>query len=96
MENKFNAKLIETFKDYDRISKKYNLNIGEILQIDLNRCGVCLKNGEVKVDFRVRFKGQILDDYETWYALPVRDEEDTPFSLRDGDIYCFDIRYHCI
>ena len=92
MKNKFNAKLIETFKDYDSFSKKYNLSIGEILQIDLNRCGVCLKNGEVKVDFRVRFKGQILDDYETWYALPVRDGEDTPFSLRDGGIYCFDIK----
>ena len=89
MITKFNAKLIENFKEYDRLSKKYDLSIGEILQIDLNRCGIYLENGEVRIDFRVRFKGQILDDYETWYALPSRNKGDTPFSLKDSEIYCF-------
>ena len=42
MITKFNAKLIENFKEYDRLSKKYDLSIGEILQIDLNRCGIYL------------------------------------------------------
>jgi len=74
------------------LCEKYNINIDEVIQIDLNRCGVYLKNGEVKEDFRVRFKGQILDDYETWYALPVRSKLDTPFSVYDGGIYFYDIQ----
>jgi len=87
MYNKFGADIIENYATYENLSKKYDVNIAEIIQIDLNRSGICLKNEEVRVDFRVRFKGRILDDYESWYALPVRHEEDTPFYIDNGYIY---------
>lgn len=90
--NKFGANLVERFEKYEELSKKYNIKIDEIIQIDLNRCGVYLKNGEVREDFRVRFNGKILNDYETWYALPVRSKEDTPFSVYDCGIYFNDIK----
>ena len=88
--NKFGANLIKNMEKYLELSKKYNIHVDEIIQIDLNRCGVYLKNGEVKEDFRVRFKGKILNDYETWYALPVRSKDDTPFAVYDGGIYFYD------
>lgn len=87
MTNKFNAEIIENFIDYERLSKQFNLPISEILQIDMNRSGIYLPNGEVRVNFRVRFKGNFFGDYETWYALPVREKEDTNFSCHDGYIY---------
>lgn len=87
--NKFNSQVIERYEMYENMSNEYNIEISEILQIDLNRSGVYLKNNEVKEDFRVRFKGKILDDYETWYALPVRNVNDTPFSIIDGGIYFY-------
>ncbi len=90
MENKFGAHLLDCFERYYELSNRYGISIDEIIQIDLNRCGVYLKNGEVRENFRVRFKGKILNDYETWYALPVRQKKDTPFSVYDGGIYCFD------
>lgn len=88
--NKFGAELTAGFQKYIDLSQKYDIKIDEIIQIDLNRCGVYLPNGEVKESFRVRFNGQILNDYETWYALPVRSKEDTPFSVFDGGIYFYD------
>lgn len=90
MYNKFGAKMIEYFGEYEKLSEKYNIPISEIILIDLNRCGIYLPNNEVRVDFRVRFKAQMLDSYNSWYALPVRKEEDTPFKAIDGNIYLLD------
>ena len=90
MYNKFGAKLIESFEEYEKLSKKYNIPMSEIILMDLNRCGIYLPNNEVRVDFRVRFKAQILDSYNSWYALPVRNEKDTPFKAMDGSIYLID------
>ncbi len=87
MYNKFGAKLITSYEEYVELSKKYNVPISEIILMDLNRCGIHLPNNEVRVDFRVRFKSEILDSYNSWYALPVRNEEDTPFKACDGNIY---------
>ena len=70
-----------------RIKQKYNIQISEIIQIDLNRCGVYLPKGEVKENFRVRFKIKVLDDYETYAALPVRAKEDTPYYISGGDVH---------
>lgn len=92
MKNLFGAELVEGFDEYEYLSKKYNLPISEIIQIDLNRCGIYLPNGEVREDFRVRFKGRIMDDYETWYALPVRSKENSIFSTFNGNIYCLDTK----
>lgn len=88
--NKFGAEITKRYEVYENLAKEYNISLSEILQIDLNRSGVYLKNGEVRENFRVRFKGQILDDYETWYALPVRSKDDTPFAVADGFIYFYD------
>ena len=87
MYNKFGAKMVKYFEEYEKLSKKYNIPMSEIILMDLNRCGIYLPNNEVRVDFRVRFKAQILDSYNSWYALPVRKEEDTPFKAQDGNIY---------
>ena len=85
--NSFRAKLITEYSDYEKLSEEYNIPITEIIQIDLNRTGVYLPNNEVRVDFRVRFKGIIDGDYETWYAVPVRSKEDTCFSVTKGKMY---------
>ena len=87
MTNKFGANLIDNYEDYEELETKYEIPISEIIQIDLNRCGIYLPNNDVRVNFRVRFKGRIMDDYLTWYALPVRAKEDTYFSAVDGKIY---------
>ena len=59
MKNSFGAKLVERFDEYEYLSMKYDIPISEIVQIDLNRCGIYLPNNEVKENFRVRFKGRI-------------------------------------
>ena len=85
--NKFSANRVQSYEEYEELSRELNIPLSEIIQIDLNRSGIFLKNGEVKEDFRVRFKGKMLDDYETWYALPVRSEADTPFSISENKIF---------
>lgn len=90
--NKFGAKLISDYDTYIELSERTNIPLSEIIQIDLNRSGIYLPNDEVRENFRVRFKGKILDDYETWYALPVRGKEDTNFSAYNGSLYFKDVR----
>ncbi|MBQ9012174.1 MAG: hypothetical protein IJ094_01115 [Bacilli bacterium] len=85
--NDFNAKMIDNINDYYDLSMKMNIPVSEIIQIDLNRCGIYLPNNEVRENFRVRFKGQIYGDYVTWYALPVRNEKNTNFSASDNHIF---------
>lgn len=85
--NKFCAELIDEYAIFEELSKKTNIPVSEIIQIDLNRCGIHLPGGEVKENFRVRFKGKVFDDYETWYALPARSYEDTNYSAKNGGIY---------
>lgn len=90
--NKFLANLTNDYNMYEFLSIEYNVKESEIIQIDLNRSGIFLEDGEVKENFRVRFKGKILDDYETWFALPVRSKIDTPFRIKKGKIYFQDIQ----
>ena len=87
MKNKFKATLTENFDQYEKLSKEFNVPVAEIVQIDLNRCGVYLKNGEVRENFRVRYKARILNDYQSWYALPVMSKNDTPFMITDNHLY---------
>lgn len=90
--NKFLASLTSDYAVYKRLSREYDIKVSEIIQIDLNRSGVCLEEKEVKEDFRVRFKGNVLDDYKTWFALPVRNKVDTPFHISKGKIWFQDIQ----
>lgn len=78
---------IHSYEEFELLSSKYNINICEILQIDLNRCGVYLEKNEVKEGFRVRFKMKIMDDFETWGALPVRAKKDSPYKISENKIY---------
>ncbi len=89
MYNKFGAKMISNMGEYEKLSKIYGIELSEIILMDLNRCGIYLPKGEVRTDFRVRFKANILGSYNSWYALPVRNQEDTPFMALDGKIYLF-------
>ncbi|MEG0576569.1 MAG: hypothetical protein RR500_01760 [Bacilli bacterium] len=86
-ENEFGTILINDFQELEKLSKIYNIPVSELLQMDLNRCGIYLPNGEVQEKFRVRFKTKILDDYETWVALPVRSKDNTPYYTKDNKIY---------
>ncbi|MEG0266090.1 MAG: hypothetical protein RR659_00420 [Bacilli bacterium] len=86
-ENEFGTILINDFQELEKLSKIYNIPVSELLQMDLNRCGIYLPNGEVQEKFRVRFKAKILDDYETWVALPVRSKDNTPYYTKDNKIY---------
>ena len=86
MTNKFGAKLIDDYNDYYKLAKKYNIESQELVLMDLNRCGIYLPCNEVKVDFRVRFRAGILHSHYSWYALPVREEKDTPFKAVGGEI----------
>ena len=88
--SKFGNYIVDNYAEYERLAEKYNIVPSEIVNIDLNRNGISLPNNEVRENFRVRFKGTIVDGYESWYALPVRNVIDTPFSASDGIIYCFD------
>ena len=85
--NKFGTQLISEFNELENISEKYKVELSEILQIDINRCGIYLRDGEVKEDFRVRFKIQINNDFETWCAIPVRNKKDTPYNITNGKIF---------
>lgn len=87
MNNKFGAKLINDYSDYLRLSQKYNIDSAELVLMDMNRCGIHLPCNEVRVDFRVRFRASILNTHYSWYALPVREEVDTPFRAVGGEIY---------
>ena len=73
--------------DWDELSSKYEVSPKEIGLIDFNRSGVCLPGNEVRVGFRVRFVSVGLDQEKntgTWFALPVRRQEDTNFFANDG------------
>jgi len=85
--NKFGAVLTSDYKLYEGLEKKYGVKSSEIIQIDLNRSGLFLPNNEVRENFRVRFKGKLLNNPESWFALPVREKEDTPFNAYDEKLY---------
>lgn len=83
----FGANLVENFEDFEIISKKYDIYKNELVQMDLNRCGIYLNSETIKVGFRVRFKAKILNETESWYALPVRSKNDTLYELINNEIY---------
>lgn len=68
------------------LSDEYGVPVSEIRYIDLNRSGVRLPNNEVKISYRARFiaKMGLGENTRTWFALPVRGEDDTYFSASDG------------
>ena len=74
---------------WSELSSKYEVPIKEIERIDFNRSGVCLPSNEVKVGFRVRFISLELEqeNKSTWFALPVKRQEDTNFFADNGYLH---------
>ncbi len=91
MTTKYGNEIVNSFDTYKKISEEYNIDISEVVKIDLNRNGVSLPDNEVREDFRVRFKSSLLNGYNSWYALPVRSRENTPFIAQNGVVYFDDI-----
>ena len=85
--NKFGMEMTQNPDVWDKLAEKYKIDPSEIAQIDFNRSGVSLPNNEVQEDFRVRFKGELFDNADSWFALPVRGTNDTPFSATSGKLY---------
>lgn len=85
--NKFGMNITTTPQLWKDLSKKYGVDPFEIAQIDLNWSGVSLPNKEVKEDYRVRFNATICDNHDSWFALPVRNEEDTLFNAANNKLY---------
>lgn len=83
---KGNIEITECKNTWDYLSSKYEVPTEEIRLIDFNRSGVFLPNNEVRINYRVRFISSELEqeNNKTWFALPVRRENDTYFSASDG------------
>ncbi|MBR3228774.1 hypothetical protein IKF67_00860 [Candidatus Saccharibacteria bacterium] len=72
---------------YD-LASKYGISPQEIGLIDFNRTGVRLDDNDVRIGFRTRFNGTLFYSNDlSWFALPVRGEEDSNFHIRDGKVY---------
>ena len=80
--------ITSTMGEWFDLSSKYNVSPQEVGLIDLNRTGVCLDDGDVRVGFRTRFNGHILYINDlSWFALPVRDSVDSNFHIQNGKVY---------
>ncbi|MBI3109465.1 hypothetical protein HYZ06_00290 [Candidatus Daviesbacteria bacterium] len=75
-----------------QLADMYQLPPSEVRYIDLNRTGVHLPDGEVRVGFRVRFITDLetSGSISTWFALPVRVQSDTPYSVNDQALWFAD------
>ena len=83
----FGMQPIKGFSEFSELSRKYSIPLSEIVQIDFNRMGIYLPNNEIKANFRVRFKGSILDGDNSWFALPVREVSGSYFRAVASKIY---------
>lgn len=69
------------------LASKYGVSPQEIGLIDFNRTGVCLDDDDVKIGFRTRFNGTLFYNNDlSWFALPVRNCEDSNFHIRNGKV----------
>lgn len=77
---------------FHQLSEKYEVPWTEIRYIDLNRTGVYLPNDEVRVGFRARFITDLetFGPVSTWFALPVRVQSDTPYSVKNQALWFAD------
>lgn len=77
---------------FHEISEKHGIPWTEVRYIDLNRTGICLPAGEVRVDFRARFVTDLetFGPKSTWFALPVRVANDTPYSVHNQALWFAD------
>lgn len=82
------VKITSEIGEWHNLATKYGVPVQEIGLIDLNRTGVCLDDNDVKIGFRTRFNGTILYTNDlSWFALPVRGDEDSNFHIENGKVY---------
>lgn len=74
--------------EWCHLASKYGVSPQEIGLIDFNRTGVCLDDNDVKVGFRTRFNGTLFYSNDlSWFALPVRNCEDSNFHIQNGKVF---------
>ena len=75
---------------FSELSEQYEIPVVDVRYIDLNRTGVYLPDSEVRVNFRARFLADVPGSdgkrRTTWFALPVRTEKDSNFSVAGKSI----------
>lgn len=74
---------IHTIKDAQRMGLIYDIPLSEVLFCELNRTGVFLQDGQVPVNFRVRF---LCDEIfspkpPVYFAIPVKNSDKTRFVI---------------
>ena len=87
------VKVTSEIGEWCSLDSKYGVPPQEVGLIDFNRTGVRLDNNEVRVGFRTRFNGTIFYSNDlSWFALPVRNFEDSNFHIQDGRIFFDDFQ----
>ena len=82
------VKITSEIGEWCSLASRYGVSPQEVGLIDFNRTGVCLDDSEVRVGFRTRFNGSIFYGNDlSWFALPVRDSEDSNFHIQNGKIF---------
>jgi hypothetical protein len=76
----------DVFRD---LSARYDIPGSEIRYIDFNRTGVRMPQGEIAPGLRVRFVATVdtFGTKSTWFALPVRSDFDSNYSMHDGNLF---------
>lgn len=82
-----------TPQKWQELADQYAIPVSEIQYIDFNRSGVQLPSNEVKVSYRARFIAAVGsgEKTNTWFALPVRAEDETNFTATEGQLKFRDI-----
>lgn len=79
--------------EWYNLALKYGISPHEVGLIDFNRTGVCLDDDDVRVGFRTRFNGTLFYSNDlSWFALPVRGNNDSNFHIRNGKVYFKDLQ----
>lgn len=83
------VQIIHSPEVFFQLAYMYQLPPSEARYIDLNRTGVYLPDGEVRVGFRARFITDLetFGSKSTWFALPVRVTGDTPYFVHNQSLW---------
>lgn len=82
------VKITTNVSEWYDLTFKYGVSPQEVGLIDFNRTGVCLDGNDVRVGFRTRFNGTLFYGNDlSWFALPVRANNDSNFHIGNGKVY---------
>lgn len=87
------VKITTDFSEWYDLAFKYGVSPQEVGLIDFNRTGVRLDDNDVRVGFRARFNGALFYNNDlSWFALPVKNSNDSNFHIRNGKVYFKDFQ----